>query len=69
MFGVTTFAIPAFPAWASLTPPVPAGNLDNTVATDRAGNPRTASGPPGAYTGQDASTLRCSYLPLVVSVT
>ncbi|MFZ1509826.1 MAG: right-handed parallel beta-helix repeat-containing protein [Anaerolineae bacterium] len=69
VFGVTTFAIPAFPAWASLTPPVPAGNLDNTVATDRAGNPRTASGPPGAYTGQDAATFRRSYLPLVVSVT
>ncbi|MFZ1552493.1 MAG: hypothetical protein WAV53_13950, partial [Anaerolineae bacterium] len=57
VFGVTTFAIPAFPAWASLTPPVPAGN------------PRVASGPPGAYTGQGAAAFRRSYLPLVVSVT
>ncbi len=57
MFGVTAFAIPAFPAWASLTPPVPAGN------------PRVASGPPGAYTGQGTAAFRRSYLPLVVSVT
>lgn len=67
VFDAPTFAIPPFSAWAPLTPPVPAGNLDNTVATDRAGNPRVASGPPGAYVGQGDPTLQRFYLPLVVA--
>jgi hypothetical protein len=51
VFAITTYTIPDF-VWsdAPRQPSVPAGNPSNRVSVDRAGNPRTSSGPPGAYT-------------------
>ncbi|MCX7840547.1 MAG: hypothetical protein N2559_14005 [Anaerolineae bacterium] len=51
IFTVATHTIPDF-VWSDAPgrPSVPAGNLSNRVPVDCAGNPRTLSGPPGAYT-------------------
>jgi hypothetical protein len=50
IFGATSYAIPDF-TWsdAPTLPPVPQGTLGNTISADRESNPRTSSGPPGAY--------------------
>lgn len=47
--GVTTYPIPAFPAWDSFTPAVAPGLLTNSVNTDRNGVARPNPGLPGAY--------------------
>ncbi len=60
LFSVTTPAIPNF-AWGSFSPSVPAGTVVNAVNYDRAGMPRPAGGPPGAY----AVPTRPTYLPLL----
>ena len=65
LFDVTTFPIPAFPAWDSLTPAAPAGLLANAVPTDREGLARTMSGPPGAYTGGTPAAAFLIHLPKV----
>ncbi len=62
--GVTTYALPDFPAWASLTPSVPADSLVNAAPVDRDGLPRSAPGLPGAYA--DPSGLRRVFLPMLV---
>ena len=58
VYSAVTFPLPDFPAWANLTPAVPAGELANAVSVDRENTPRPASGPPGAYVGggQPANT-------------
>jgi len=63
VYDAVTYAIPDYD-WsdAPTTPPVPAGNLSNQVPVDRAGRPRAASGPPGAYTLPLESRI---FLPLV----
>ncbi len=50
VFTATTYTIPDFD-WADAPspPPVPPGEPSNAVPVDRAGQPRAASGPPGAY--------------------
>ncbi len=50
VFGVTTYAIPDF-GWddAPSPPTVPPGNLSNSVPRNRAKEPRTQPGHPGAY--------------------
>lgn len=53
--GVTTYALPAFPAWDTFTPSVPAGDLSNSVPLDRNGVARTAPGLPGAYVAGSAA--------------
>ncbi|MBP7962013.1 MAG: right-handed parallel beta-helix repeat-containing protein [Caldilineaceae bacterium] len=62
--GVTTYALPDFPAWASLTPSVPADSLVNAAPVDRDGLPRSGPGLPGAYA--DPSGLRRVFLPILV---
>ncbi len=57
LFTVTTFPLPSFPIWETLTPAAPAGDPTNSILTDRAGNPRTAADPPGAYSGNDAGQV------------
>jgi hypothetical protein len=48
----TTFAIPDFGGGDAPTrPAVPVGNSSNLVPTDRAGDPRGATSPPGAFAG------------------
>lgn len=51
---VTTYALPALPAWATFTPTVPAGELSNSVPVDHDGVSRTLPGLPGAYAAGDA---------------
>lgn len=53
--GVTTYPLPAFPAWDTFTPFVPAGDLSNSVPLDRNGMARTAPGVPGAYVAGSAA--------------
>ena len=43
--------IPDF-TWDAFTPAVPPGSLSNAISLDRAGAPRPAGGPPGAYAAQ-----------------
>ena len=50
VYAAATVPIPDF-TWETFSPSVPAGNLSNTVESDRLGNPQTGSCPPGAYTG------------------
>jgi hypothetical protein len=47
--GVTTYPLPAFPAWDSFTPTVAPGSLTNTAPVDRNGFGRPDPGLPGAY--------------------
>jgi hypothetical protein len=48
--GARTVLVPAFPGGDRPRPPLaPEGDLDNTVATDFAGSPRSAGDPPGAW--------------------
>ncbi len=63
VFNITTFALPSFPGGDRPAPPQsPAGTLENLVATDRDGQPRTSTSPPGAYVSAAAG---CARLPLV----
>lgn len=52
---VTTDVLPAFPAWATFTPTVPAGELANHVLVDRNGVSRPLPALPGAYVAGDAT--------------
>lgn len=65
LFGVATFPLPDFPAWESLTPAAPAGQLANGISQDRDGVARTVSGPPGAYAGSTPPPVHQVYLSLV----
>lgn len=49
--------------WASFTPAVPPGDLNNTISFDREHKPRTSSSPPGAYAARSGSWF---YLPFLV---
>lgn len=49
VFSYSAASLPVFPGWNSFTPPVPAGNPDNVVATDHDNLPRAAGGPVGAF--------------------
>jgi hypothetical protein len=48
VYTVVTVSIPDLP-WDSFTPAVPAGIFSSPIDSDRLGNPRTATNPPGAY--------------------
>ncbi len=62
--GIVALPLPAFPAWDAFTPAVPPGELANVVLTDRAGQPRPAGGPPGAYIEPSESpTSHAIFLP------
>ncbi len=57
IYSATTYAIPNFSGGDQYQPPLaPVGNLNNTIATDRAGSSRTSSAPPGAYIGSGTAT-------------
>jgi hypothetical protein len=64
LFGVPTYAIPAFGWDDAPTPPsVPPGNLANQAPLDRDGVQRPPPGLPGAYGGQSAARW---FLPVVL---
>lgn len=73
VFSLPTYIIPNF-AWndAPATPPVPAGNLNNSITSDMDGNQRNASNPPGAYAGPDNNCTAILqnnlllYVPIIV---
>ena len=48
VYTVVTVPIPNLP-WDSFTPAVPAGIFSSSIDSDRLGNPRPATSPPGAY--------------------
>jgi len=57
VFSAVTYMPPAFSGGDRPSPPVsPAGNLDNSVATDFYGNARTSASPPGAIAAPPATT-------------
>ncbi len=59
LFGIATYAPPNFAGGDRAQPPLaPPGNFDNSVPRDRDNAARTATAPPGAYTGAVAT---CSY--------
>ena len=65
--GIVALPLPPFPAWDPFTPAVPAGELTPVVLTDRAGRPRPANGPPGAYVDPATTpTSRTIFLPALV---
>ena len=66
LFSVSTFPIPAF-TWedAPSQPQVPAGELSNIISVDYAGNTRTGSAPPGAYTLSTTPPVMFVYLPVI----
>lgn len=69
--GGNVFSTPAHPipdfTWddAPAQPPVPAGDLNNTIPTDRDGLPRPSDGPPGAYGGGSAGAFHI-FMPVLV---
>jgi hypothetical protein len=58
--GVTTYPLPAFPAWDSFTPAVAPGLLTNTAAVDRNGFGRPDPGLPGAYVADSVAATPTS---------
>jgi hypothetical protein len=65
LFAVTTFSIPSF-TWDTFTPAVPSGNLSNAVNSDRAGNVRSGTSPPGAYAVGATPGIARLFLPLIL---
>lgn len=62
IWGVTTYAIPAFPGGDRAAPPLaPEGRLSNAVPRERAGATRWSAQPPGAFTG--GASMRLAVAP------
>ncbi|MFM7734938.1 MAG: right-handed parallel beta-helix repeat-containing protein [Alphaproteobacteria bacterium] len=60
LFGIATWAIPAFPGGDRPSPPSsPAGELAVVVGFDRDGVARSGAGIPGAFAGVDCSSAVC----------
>lgn len=64
VYSATTYPLPAFPAWESLTPAAPVGEVGNAVPLDRDNAARGESGPPGAYVGSTPPTPRINSIHL-----
>lgn len=69
---VTTYALPAFPAWDTFTPLVAPGELANEVPVDRNGVNRQTPSLPGAYVvgnGNPVTTLTPTATSVIVPTT